>query len=270
MARLIELKQQRKFALDKAESIIQAAETSKRELTPNESAEVDTCMTAVHALNVQVSGIEKTNTISKMMSSTGTLLTDGPRKFQLGSEGVGVQLSEDYPAAFGEYIKSGGKRMDAALYEGSESAGGYAVPVVVDDQIVPLAPAEMSVRQLASVIPTTSDILIPTKTSFSVAALKTELSSFGSTAPTIGQLRLSAFMIGQQNDVSWELVQDVPVFQSFLVQDMILAQQMLEESYYVTGSGTGQPQGLIGNVGAGTTEEPDTSGNMVTISGSLT
>jgi HK97 family phage major capsid protein len=44
---------------------------------------------------------------------------------------------------------------------------------------------------------------------------------------------------------------------------------MREESLYITGTGTGQPQGLIGNVGAGVTEEPDANGNLVSISGTL-
>jgi HK97 family phage major capsid protein len=37
----------------------------------------------------------------------------------------------------------------------------------------------------------------------------------------------------------------------------------------MTGSGSGQAQGLIGNVGAGVTEEPDTLGNLVSIDGTL-
>src|ERR1039458_7453790 len=139
---------------------------------------------------------------------------------------------------------SAGTRMDAALYEGSNSAGGFAVPIVVDNQIVPLAPQEMAIRQLATVMPTTSDIKIPTKASYSVAAAKAETSSFGGTAPTLGQLTLSAFMAGQAEDISWELAQDVPVFQQFLVDDMVTAQQLFEEAWYMTGTGTGQPQGL--------------------------
>ena len=75
-------------------------------------------------------------------------------------------------------------------------------------------------------------------------------------------------MIGQQNDISWELLQDVPV-SVLLTSDMVLAQQMLEENLYVNGNSTTQPEGLIGNVGEGVTEEPDSSGNMVTISGTL-
>jgi HK97 family phage major capsid protein len=76
-------------------------------------------------------------------------------------------------------------------------------------------------------------------------------------------------MAGVVNSLSWELVQDVPLFQSFAIQDQILAQQMFEENLYVNGTGTGQAQGLIGNVGAGTTEEPDANGNLISISGIL-
>jgi HK97 family phage major capsid protein len=69
--------------------------------------------------------------------------------------------------------------------------------------------------------------------------------------------------------LSWELVQDVPTFQAFAITDMVLAQQMFEENLYVNGTGTGQAQGLIGNVGAGVTEEPDANGNLVSITGIL-
>jgi HK97 family phage major capsid protein len=266
VAKLFELKKQRDYALDKAESIAATAERAKRELTASESLEFDSCMTAVNALGSQIKHIEKTATIYDMVGPNGAVLIDGGRKV---TKHRSVQLSDDYLSGFSEYLQSGGKHISAAMYEGSESAGGYAVPVVVDDQIVPLAPAEMAVRQLASVIPTVSDVKVPTKTSFSVAAQKAELAAFGSTAPTIGQFTLTAWMIGQQNDISWELLQDVPVFQSFLTSDMVLAQQILEENLYVNGNGTTQPQGLIGNVGAGVVEEPDSSGNMVTISGTL-
>jgi HK97 family phage major capsid protein len=263
---LMDLRRQRDYAMNKADSIVGAAERANRELTETESTEVETCMAAVKTLNPQIKSLEKKNTIFDMVGPMGAVLIDGGRKFTKQRQ---VTLSEQYPDAFYTYIQSGGKQMDAALYEGSESAGGYAVPIVVDDQIVPLAPTELAVRQLASVIPTVSDVKVPTKTSFSQAATKAELSAFASTAPTIGQFTLSAFMIGQQNDISFELVQDVPVFQSFLVQDMLLAQQMLEETKYVLGSGVNEPQGLIGNVGAGVTEEPDSNGNLVSISGTL-
>jgi HK97 family phage major capsid protein len=178
-------------------------------------------------------------------------------------------LSVEYFKAFREMMFSGGHNISAALYEGSSTGGGYAVPIVVDDQIVPLAPKEMAVRRLATVIPTTSDIKIPTKTAFGTATAKAELSSFTESEPTLGQFTLSAYMAGVLQEISWELAQDVPAFQAFAVDDMILDQQMYEENLYINGTGTGQAQGMIGNVGAGVTEEPDTPGNLVTINGTL-
>jgi len=96
-----------------------------------------------------------------------------------------------------------------------------------------------------------------------------ENSAFVESDPTLSQIKLSAFMNGIQQTVSWELAQDVPAFQEFAVTDMLIATQLLEELYYVNGTGTGQPQGIIGNTGAGVTEAEDSNGNFVKISGTL-
>ena len=185
---------------------------------------------------------------------------------------IGPNLSEGADG-LGGYALPGFTKPSAALYEGSNTGGGYAVPITVDDQIVPLAPSELSVRRLAQVIPTANDILIPQKASFGTASYKAESGSstnlFTESDPTLSQIRLSAFMAGIQETVSWELAQDVPAFQAFAVDDMILAQQMFEENWYINGTGTNQAQGLIGNVGAGVVEEPDSNGNMVSIAGTL-
>lgn len=266
---LFELKKQREHALAKADSIVRAAETAKRAFTADEQLDIDTCIAAANALNPRIAELEKNNSIRKMFNVTGgqsVLLIDGGRRYQANRQ---VQLSAEYPDEFYQYIASGGTKIGAALYEGSSPAGGYAVPVTVDDQIVPLAPNEMAVRRLAQVIPTVMDIKIPQKGSFGTATAKAENSAFTESDPTLSQITLSAFMAGIQETVSWELAQDVPAFQAFCVDDMILAQQMYEENLYINGTGTGQAQGLIGNVGAGVTEEPDSNGNLVTVNGTL-
>ena len=167
------------------------------------------------------------------------------------------RLSNDYLEAFVDLLSSGGQNVSAALYEGSNSAGGYAVPVVVDDQIVPLAGTDVGVRALATILPTSSDIKIPRQTAISTAAAKAEsggsTNTFAESDPTLDQFTLSAFMAGVAHTISWELAQDVPAFQAFAIGDMLLAQNIYEEGVYVGGTGTGQAQGLIGNTGAGVT-----------------
>ena len=246
-----EMKRQRQFALDKADNILATAERAKRELTANEQAEVDTCMTAVHVLNPKIEAINRANTIFTHMQG-GKLIPAAP--FVEGKSqknGVIQHLSAEYVEDFYSYIQSNGQKIGASLSEGTNSAGGFAVPVTVDSLIVPLAPNEMSVRQLATVIPTSNDIKVPRKGSFGTTTAKAEAAAFTENDPTLEQFTLSAFMAGNMEKISWELAQDVPAFTAFCTNDGILAQQMYEENKYINGSGTGEPQGLIGNVGAG-------------------
>lgn len=189
-----------------------------------------------------------------------------PRGFEMETA---TRFSAEYAKDFFSYVASKGTSVGAALYEGSDGAGGYAVPSVVSDQIVPLAPNEMAVRQLAQVIPTTSDVRIPQIASFGATNAKAENAAFTENDLALSQFTLSAFMAGNINTLSWELAQDVPLFQSVVIGDLILAQQMYEENLYVNGTGTGQAQGLVGNVGAGVTLDPDASGNLIGIPGIL-
>ena len=269
--KLFDLKHQRHQALVKAENILQTAETEGRELTPAESSDVDICQAAIAALNPQIAAIEKKNTLVAHFRNGALIPAAGVGEggFRGFAKPEPKRFSADYGEAFYNYIASAGKNVSAALYEGSSGAGGYAVPIMVDDQIVPLAPQEMGVRRLASVIPTVMDIKVPQKGAFGTAASKAENAAFVESDPTLSQFTLSAFMNGIQETISWELAQDVPAFQQFCVQDMVLACQMREEGFYVNGTGTGQAQGLIGNVGAGVSEEPDANGNLVSIAGTL-
>jgi HK97 family phage major capsid protein len=271
MSKLFELRKQREEALSKMEASITAAESAKRQMNERERGDYQRAFHEAGQLNAVILQLESKNTILKnfpSLNESGVILPGSPRP---GSETLQPKtFSADYMSDWLKYVQSNGKEIGAALYEsGGGPTGGYAVPITVDDQIVPLAPNEMSVRQLAMVIPTTNDIKFPVKAGFGVASAKAELSSFGESELSLGTFTLSAFMAGIQENLSWELAQDVPAFQSTTVTDMILAQQMYEENLYVNGTGSGQPQGLIGNVGVGVVEEADTNGNLVTVNGTL-
>ena len=140
----------------------------------------------------------------------------------------------------------------------------------MDQQIVPLAPLEVGVRKVAMVIPTAMDIKIPIKSAFGQVAIKAESGAtanlFTETDPTLQQFTLSAWMIGGTHTISFELMQDVPSFNAFAIDDLLAACAMYEDNLFVNGSGTNQPQGLLGNVGAGVTGEvADGNGNLLSI-----
>jgi HK97 family phage major capsid protein len=263
--RLFELTKQREKALSEAEGIISAIERANRAPSSAEDQMIKSSMATVKGLGDQIKQIQSQNTIQGMFPDGRVI----PAAGSVLAKPQAARLTAEYMDEFFAYIQTNGKKVGATLYEGSNPAGGFIVPVVVDNQVVPLAPNEMAVRRLATVIPTASDIKLPRKGAFGVASAKAELASFGESELTLEQFTLSAFMAGIVEEISWELAQDVPTFQSTTVDDMVLAQQMFEENLYVNGTGIGQAQGLIGNVGAGVTEEPDANGNLVTVDGTF-
>jgi len=259
-----ELRKQHAFALNKAESIVRAAETAGRAMSETEQADFDLAMSAVRSLAPQLKAKEALNTVRV---TDGSVVIDGKRHYHTETRRI---LSQEYAEAFYTYVRSGGKQITAALSEGAGGPeGGFIVPLQVEQEVVPLAPPDEGVRSVALVIPTVMDMKLPIKAGFGVTSAKAENAAFTETDPTLGQFTLSAFMAGNYQTVSWELMQDVPVFQQFVADDLITSQQIYEGAKYVTGSGTGEPQGLVGNVGSGVTEEPDAGGNLVSLSGIL-
>jgi HK97 family phage major capsid protein len=256
---LFELKQEQKTALDAAETILKSAETSNRGLTVSETEQYNKHMNSFRDLGASVRAREEQNTIRAAFAANGTPKFVRDNDAQQSRASLPLQtLSMDYREAFNEYLSSNGTKISAALYEGSNPAGGFIVPVVVEGQVVPLAPTDMGVRAIASVIPTASDLKIPRATTISTAAGKAEgtgsgVNVFTESEPVLDQFTLSAFLAGVLHQISWELAQDVPSFQQFAIGDMLLAQSLYEENLFVNGTGTGQAQGLIGNTGAGVT-----------------
>lgn len=250
---LFSMKAAREAAISKAESFVTAAESASRNMTAEENASFDAAMVEANALTPQIERVEKLNTIRSAFP-TGQVIpaSNGAERPERKT------LSKAYAADFWQMLQSKGAKIGAALYEGLDAAGGFAVPVEIDGTIVPLAPAEMAIRQLARVIPTTHTLKFPIKAAHGTAAAKLESTGadnpFGGTAPTLSQVELDAYMAGDIVPVSWELLEDVAAMQGFIADDLTLAVQQYEEPLFITGSGaTGVPQGVATGASIGVT-----------------
>jgi HK97 family phage major capsid protein len=264
----VDLKAQHAEVINAADAIVKMAERQKRNLTTAEHEEVNGHLAQADRLKTQIhaAGTDRIARVKAMLAEYPPTLQH-VASFADGEPIAPKKFSREYRNAFYTYL--GSKRISASLQESVDTTGGFAAPITVDNEIVPLAPADLAVRQLATVIPTKSDRLIPQKSSFGSAALTTEASAFGGTAPTLSQISLTAYMVGTLAACSLEVLQDVPEFEAFVLDDISLDIQQIEEGWFVSGTGSGQPQGLIGNVGAGITDEPDTNGNLVSINATL-
>jgi HK97 family phage major capsid protein len=258
-------------AFSTADSIISAAERQKRPLTTHEQRTIDASLATVADLKPRIAAAKPKST-----ADVRAVLNDlSPRQSHLASPNIGKgeplmpdKFSRDYLAGFYGYLGRSSP-MNASLQEGVATSGGYAIPVVVDGAVVPLAPQDSAVRRLATVIPTKSDIRVPGVTVRAAVTAKSEASNFGEASQSFGQFTLSAFGAGVEVPTSFEFAQDVILFKTFTLDDAVSAFLEYEENLYINGTGSGQAQGLIGNVGAGITAEPDGLGNVVSIQATL-
>jgi HK97 family phage major capsid protein len=184
--------------------------------------------------------------------------------FKTGGKAHGDELTAGADGTGGYYLpgsesytqQRGANGASAATYEGSPSGGGYAVSLPTVPQIVPLAMPDLGIFDASMVIPTATNVLIPQQVSFGTSVTKAEsgasIATFGGTDPTVGQIELQAYMVGALRLASWELLQDVEMWQQFIIDDLLKGQRILESQYLASGTGIGQPQGVFGNTGTGT------------------
>lgn len=286
---LFELRQQHKAALDKAETLLGA---SDHVMTTAETEQYNTAMAEANNIGATIKAREQMSTIRAAFPKGQPIVETGRNVRSSLVRSAAAWQTREYADAFEQWAAARGRhvspelaaggdelggfkfagipsqpRVSAASYEGSSTEGAAIVPVVIQQQIVPLSPPEMGISKLATVIPTETDLRFPRKTAHGTAAAKAEGTGNGSnlftgTDPTLDQFTLSAFMIGHPEDASWELLQDVNVFQSFLTEDILLSLAVLKEGWFWSGSGTNQAQGIKGNIGAGV------SANQVITAGS--
>lgn len=164
----------------------------------------------------------------------------------------------DYAKKFWQSLRSKSDHerfliQNASLGEsGTSQAGGALVPIETDPSIPNLQIEETGCRSLSTVITTEMDINLPYQAGKTVAALKAESNSsgtnaFATNAPTFATTKLSAYLIGDSVYASWELLEDVKAASQFITADLQRAIRVKEENYFVSGSGSGQPQGYLGN-----------------------
>jgi HK97 family phage major capsid protein len=271
-----DLKAQHAELLREADAIVTTAERQKRSLTPSENSAISDRLARAENLKTQIANTSKPEDPGTLRAKLDAMRVQysiprvsSTRSPEEGEPIVPKRFLTEYRTDFYIYLQSFGQQIRASLTESVDAAGGFAAPITVDNQIVPLAPQDLAVRRLATVIPTKGDRLIPQKSTFGSAALTTETSAFAGTAPALSQISLGAYMVGTLAAASLEILQDVPEFEAFVLDDISLDIQTLEENWFVNGTGSGQPQGLIGNVGAGITDEPDTNGNLISINATL-
>jgi len=147
--------------------------------------------------------------------------------------------------------------LKAAMQEGTSSEGGYLVPTEFYRELV-TALADQSIIRRAGARTITLNALqteVPSLTYASAAVLTAEEASYDEQEPTVGHVVFTPYKFTRLAKVSEELLADAAfdLWGQVLLPDFAQAFAAAENAYLTTGTGSGQPQGVVTGAGVGKT-----------------
>lgn len=163
------------------------------------------------------------------------------------------RATPEYRAAFLAWAKHGDAavpmQIKAVLEKAVNSQGGYLVPIEFETAIVKKMYNANLMRQLGTVIRTTSQVNIPMEANLPTFGWIDELGTFPTTNPTVGQTVLRAYKLGGIITVSEELMDDAFInVADYIADRSSLSAGFAEEAAYIGGDGTLKPTGVLTTV----------------------
>lgn len=139
--------------------------------------------------------------------------------------------------------------------------GGYMIPLTLDPAIRLTSDGSNNpLRQLATVVRTTTNAWQGVTSAGATAEWKTEGSQAGDGAPTVGTPSIPTFLADCFVGYSFEVGMDAADFTTQVTRVMLDAVDNLQSVAYTTGDGTNAPQGFVTGL-AGTSSEINTTGS---------
>lgn len=259
VSQITRLREERAKRIEEMRGIVDAADAESRDLTGEETAEWESRDLDVARLDGEIQRRERL----EILQPSPALVAEATREAvavsdsEIRSETPGTERPE-YRHALMSYLRgvdlTPSERRDLSI--GTNSAGGYTVPVSMASEIVRVAREFGVMRQLARVISTAGGetLNIPKVTAFGSSGWTAEAAAFTESDPTFATQSLSAYKATHIAQVSEELLQDSAFDISGLLAE-IMGQNLgvLTNTAYVVGDGSSKPTGITTQTSAGKT-----------------
>ncbi|WP_237670534.1 phage major capsid protein [Virgibacillus halodenitrificans] len=263
---IIEMREKRAKLVNQARELVNRAEEEKRDFNQEDQQQYDRIMNEVDQMKNQIDREEKLSTLENELDTPIQQAHRPNPQNQKGNLEQG-RASEEYRNAFWKVFRNGKESLDHEdvsllmdpqirnLAVGTDANGGYLVPDEFERKIIQGLEDQNIMRQLATVITTSSGSReIPVESDYGTANWMSENEKYTESDATFGQVILGAHKAGTIIKVSEELLND----SAFNIDNYVagaFAKRFgnLEEAGFINGTGTGQPTGLIQSAEVGHT-----------------
>jgi HK97 family phage major capsid protein len=251
---LTELKQLRAKGIREMREVLDISDAEGRPLSGEERQKYDKIDTDVEALTETIDRRDKQARSEKLISADA----GESRVSRKATTQAEMLDSEEYRNAFYKYIRYGSNALvgDEArgLSIGTDSAGGYLTETVLDRTLVQTLDEMNVMRQLCTVIATSSDRTIAVESDAAAAVWMNEEAGFTEDDVAFSSISLSSFKLGSIMKISDELLMDnVFDLTSYLATNFARRIGNAEEAAFVNGDGSSKPTGVTSGATASVT-----------------
>jgi HK97 family phage major capsid protein len=274
------LQERRNNNLAQAREIAERAYTEDRDLDQTEQGTYDALNAEIDTLDKRIKAALDQEERSKAVDDQFNRLMD--RKPEAGKAGKGGTEESETSTELRAFLRGERGRFYDVEPQGrvdyrtlsklTAGAGANTVPTSFYDRLVAHLIETSAVLQTGPTVLRTSSgeaLQVPKTTAHSAAAIVTEGSPIAASDPAFGQMTLGAYKYGTLIQVSRELLDDTGVdLEGYLAMQAGRALGNAFGAHAVTGTGTGQPTGVVTAATVGVTGPVGTAttfGNQATV-----
>ena len=265
--------EKRTAALAQARAIVDAADAENRDLNADEQQRYDGFNAEYDALTAKINREQALADREADAARSANGDQNPNRGQQPGRTGEGQRAdttdSAEYRRGLLRYMAYGvqdaGLRTDsmggAELRDvlgvslgGAGATGGVLAPATMERALLDEIKKQNVIRQLADVRSSGSDVEIPFATAHTQAYLVAEGAAFTASTPAFDKKTMKAYKVGALSYITHEAMQDMFLdMEAWIREDFGTAFADLEETHFLTGTGSTMPSGLIPNAALGVT-----------------
>lgn len=256
MDKILELREKRAKAWDKAKNFLDSCRDEKGMISQEDSDRYDKLEQEVVDLGKEIDRLERQERIERELSqATTSAIVSQPRTDAGGDEKKGT-ASTVYNQSFWKNVRQKNFfDVNNTLNIGNDGQGGYLVPDEYENRLIKALEEENFFRRLATIIKTSNgERKIPVVTGHGTAAWMDENGTYPESEETFGQVTLGAYKVGTAIKISEELIHDT-VFdlESYMAEEFARRIGSKEEEAFLIGDGSGKPTGFFTTVTEGVT-----------------
>lgn len=265
MNKILELREKRALAWDKAKAFLDSKRTDDGILSAEDTAIYEKMEAEVVNLGKEIDRLERQQAIDLELSRpVNTPITNKPTA--TGDNKTG-RASNEYKNAFWKAMRSKNSfDVQNALQIGTDSEGGYLVPDEFEATLIQGLEDENIFRTIANIITSSGDKKIPVVASKGTASWVDEEGNIPDSDDAFGQVSIGAYKLATMIKVSEELLNDsVFNLEKYIAREFARRIGTKEEEAFIIGNGTGKPTGILNATGGATLGVTAASAAAITV-----